>query len=122
MSTRRLVIAVIDDDPGILESMGLLLSSFGYETELYASAEGFLSAAAVCKASCLVVDIQLGHGCGFELVRQLAQTGFEFPVIFVTASDDESVQRRAIEAGCVAFLRKPFSAKLLIEALAKTGP
>jgi FixJ family two-component response regulator len=121
MSKQGLVIAIIDDDLSVLDSMRCLLSASGYDTELYSSAEWFLWAAAASKANCLIVDVQIGDRCGIELVRQLAQAGFEFPVIFVTGSDDERVRRRALEAGCVAFLRKPFSADSLMEALAKLG-
>jgi FixJ family two-component response regulator len=65
------VVVVIDDDLGILASLELLLSSRGYHTELFASAEEFLSGAATLEAACLVVDIQLGEISGLELVRAL---------------------------------------------------
>jgi FixJ family two-component response regulator len=121
MSKQGLVIAVIDDDLSILDLMQCVLSAAGYETELYSSAEWFLWAAAASKADGLIVDVQIGDRCGIELVRQLAEAGFEFPVIFMTGSDDDLVRRRALETGCVAFLRKPFSSDTLKEALGKLG-
>jgi FixJ family two-component response regulator len=113
------VIAVIDDDLGILESLELVLSSYGYHTELFASAEEFLSAAPTLEAACLVVNIQLGDISGVELVRTLCVEGFTLPVIFITGSRDELHQRQAMELGCAAFLLKPFPAEQLIEAVAK---
>ena len=117
MSNRRTVVAVIDDDPHFLDAMDHLLSAYGYDTELHPSAEAFLETAPESKAICLIVDVQLGGSSGIELGRQLAKSGFKFPIIFMTGSGDEHIERRAMETGCVAFLRKPFSAVVLIEAL-----
>jgi len=71
----------------------------------------------VTEAICLIVDVQLGESCGIEFAQQLANAGFTMPIIFMTADDNESVKRRAMEIGCGAFLRKPFSADALIGAL-----
>jgi len=90
-----------------------------YDTELYASAKAFRKAAAQSKAVCLIIDVDLGASCGIELARQLAEQGFTVPIIYVTGRDDESAKRRAEEAGCVAFMRKPFPAAELIAALTK---
>ena len=117
MAVKRNVIAVVDDDLGILDAIELILSSYGYHTELFASAEEFLSAAATSQAACLVVDIQLGDISGVEMVRRLSATGFTFPIIFITGSQDELHRRQAMDVGCVAFLLKPFPADGLIEAI-----
>jgi CheY-like chemotaxis protein len=61
--------------------------------------------------------VQLGDCCGIALVRQLAQLSPALPVIFVTASDNPQTERRAVEAGCIAVLRKPFPTKSLLEKL-----
>jgi FixJ family two-component response regulator len=116
------VIAVIDDHPSVLISVGRLLSSLDYAVELYASAEEFLDNAVNTEAICIIVDIELGESCGIELVQNLASAGFTIPVIFVTANLDELVKTRAVEIGCVAFLSKPFSADDLIDALANLSP
>jgi len=115
--TRPSVIAVIDDDPELLEALDLMLSSCGYRPELFASAEEFLNVAATSGAACLVVDIQLGDISGVELGRQLLAKGFTFPIIFITGSRDELHRRQAIDLGCVAFLLKPFPSDRLIEAI-----
>ena len=122
MRTKRKVVAVIDDNIRILGAMSRLLSAFGYDTELYASAKEFLDASMTTEAICLIVDIQLGEGCGIEFAQHLAYAGFTMPIIFMTADDNESVKRRALEVGCVAFLPKPFSTNVLIEALVNISP
>jgi len=71
------------------------------------------------KANCLVVDIQLGDMSGVEMARQLTETGLKFPIIFMTALDDKTVLNHATQMGCVAYLRKPFSADRLMEAIVK---
>jgi FixJ family two-component response regulator len=119
MLTKRNIVAVIDDNLGILSAMSRLLAAYGYDTELYASPQEFLDAAMTSEATGLIVDIQLGDKCGIELVRKLANLGIRFPVIFMTANDSEWLKRRALETGCAAFLRKPFAAGNLIEALEK---
>jgi FixJ family two-component response regulator len=117
MSQRPGVVAVIDDSSEIRSALKSLLSAYGYTTELYASAAAFLKARSKSEARCLIVDVQLGDSCGIALVRQLAQFGPALPIIFMTASDNPETERRAVEAGCVAFLRKPFPAKSLLEKL-----
>jgi FixJ family two-component response regulator len=117
MSMKRNVIAVIDDNIGILGPISRLLSAFGYDSELYASPQEFLDNAMASEAICLIIDIHLGKTCGIEFAKYLARAGFTFPIIFMTADDRESVKRRAEEVGCAGFLIKPFSANLLMEAL-----
>jgi FixJ family two-component response regulator len=122
MPTKRNVIAVIDDNLVILGAMGRLLSTHGYNTELYASKEEFLDAALSSEAICLIVDIHLGNACGIELAQQLAKAGYRTPIIFMTADHRESVRVRAMQAGAAAFLTKPFCADALIKALANLPP
>jgi FixJ family two-component response regulator len=119
MTVKRKVIAVIDDHLGILSAMGRLLSTLGYHTELYASAKEYLEVALTSEAICLIVDVDLGESSGIDLARHLAISGFKIPIIFMTADSAESVEKRAREIGCTAFLTKPFSPNALIEALAK---
>jgi FixJ family two-component response regulator len=123
MAMQRTVVAVVDDDLAMRKAMANLLSALGYCTELFASGEAFLGAATRSKASCLIVDIQLGDISGVELGRQLAATGSKVPIIFMTASDDETIRSGATQLGCVAYLRKPFPADELIYAIVKAiGP
>jgi FixJ family two-component response regulator len=110
-------IAVVDDDPGVRKSLARLLSAFGYRVESFASAEEFLSAAPTSKATCLVVDFNLGDVSGLELARGLSAAGFEFPIIFMTGSADDTVRMQCMEVGCVAFLHKPFPVDQLTDAI-----
>ena len=118
MSIRR-KIAVIDDDPTMLRAVERLLRAKGFDVEAFASAEAFLEAAGASKATCLVLDIHLGGMSGIELRRRLIASGSELPIIFITALDDETTRKEAMEAGCVAFLRKPFLADSLVGAINK---
>ena len=118
-SFHKKIVAIVEDDSEMREALAALLSAFEYGTETYDSAEAFLIAAATSQASCLVTDIQLGDISGVELVHQLAADGYEYPTIFMTAFDDESIRRKAAVAGGIAFLTKPFPSNLLIEAIVK---
>jgi len=113
------VVAVVDDDPGIRRALKNFLSSFEYAVYVFDSAEAFLRTAATSRADCLVIDVQLPDISGIELVRELSAAGFTFPVIFMTAVDDDVIRRQAVRLGCVAYLHKPFASDLLIEAIVK---
>jgi FixJ family two-component response regulator len=117
MPNQSYVVAVIDDDDVVREAVAGLLAAHEYEVELYESAEEFLGAVADSRANFLLIDVHLGGICGIELGRGLIKAGFRFPIIFMTGSPDESLRWRAIEAGCVAFLTKPFAPPALVEAL-----
>jgi FixJ family two-component response regulator len=119
---KRNLVAVIDDNLGILGALGRLLSALGYDTELYASAKEFVDAAMMTEAICFIVDVQLGESSGIEIAQRLVNAGFTTPIIFMSADDNELDRRRTMEIGCVAFLTKPFSADVLIEALANVPP
>ena len=119
MATQPEIIAVVDDDPGLRRALGRLLSAFGYRTEVFGSAQEFLLAAPNSKRACVLVDVNLGDSSGLDLVRELLVSGFRFPVIFISGVEDETIERRAMELGCVAFLRKPIPADRLIEAVKK---
>jgi FixJ family two-component response regulator len=115
----RNVIAVVDDDPDMREALAELLSAYDYLTEEFASGAEFLDAAVTSRATCLVVDIQLGEISGVDLVRRLCATGFKFPVIFVTGSQDCTIRRQARAVGCGAYLNTPFLVDHLLEAIGK---
>jgi len=116
---QQYVISVVVHDPGTLQTIALMLSSWGYLTELYASAEEFLSGAATSEAACVVIDMHLGDISGVDLAIRLAAMGFKLPIIFITESQDEQHRQRAMDFGCSAFLLKPFPADRLSEAIRK---
>lgn len=117
MSVRGISVALVDDDELLRELLSDLLELAGLEVEQYGSGTSFLAAAEKSKAECLVVDVQLGDITGIEMTKQLAGSGFSFPVIFITGSADATFERQAEDVGCVAFLRKPFRREQLIEAI-----
>ena len=117
MSNEKTIVGIVDDDPEIRIAMARLLSVFGYGAETFDSAETFLVSVSTSKATCLLLDIQLGDISGIELARQLATDGFKFPIIFMTGLNDEVIRSQAAAAGGIAFLRKPFPAKILIDAI-----
>jgi FixJ family two-component response regulator len=122
MPTKRKVIAVIDDSLGILSALGRLLSTLGYDTELYASNWEFLDARMITAASCLILDVHLGESSGLDLAEQLANTGCKIPFIFMSSDPGESVKERAGKIGALAFLIKPFGVDELVKALALVPP
>ena len=111
------VVAIIDDDVDILKAICRLLKAHGFRLESFASAEAFLARDGAHELACLVLDIHLGGISGIELQRRLKASGCRLPIIFITAIEDDATRREAMAAGCVAYLRKPFAARLLIDAI-----
>jgi FixJ family two-component response regulator len=116
VTTRKLIL-VVDDDPSILGAVERLLRVRGFDTEVFNTVESFLNRANLYDATCLVLDIHLHGMTGIDLRRQLTRSGIELPVIFITANDSEPIRKAAMEAGCVAYLPKPFPTKSLIDAI-----
>ena len=119
MAIKQQTIAIIDDDPDILKAIGRLLMVCGYGVELFGSAEEFMDKAAASKAACLLVDCQLGQSSGLAMSRELSASGFRFPTIFMTGSEDEAIRNEATRLGCLAFLKKPFEERQLRETIAE---
>ena len=119
MMAQPTVVIVVDDDAGILKSVSRLLACHGIESRTFASAEALLESDSVQTATCLLLDIHLGGISGIELQRRLAASGSKWPVIFMTANDDEATRNEAMGAGCIAYLRKPFEQRVLLNAISK---
>jgi len=111
------LISVVDDDESVRRSTRLLVESFGYRAAVFESAEGFLRFGQLRDTSCLVLDVQMPGMDGLQLQTQLAAEGCGIPVIFITAHDDQESRRRALRAGAVAFLGKPFTDQQLLQAI-----
>ena len=120
MATQPRVVLVVDDDASMLKSIARLLGAYGFAARTFASAEELLEKGVSCDVVCaLLLDINLGGMTGIELKRRLSAAGCTCPIIFMTAIDDEATRQEAVEAGCVAYLRKPFNARLLLDAIEK---
>jgi DNA-binding response OmpR family regulator len=114
------VVAVIEDDPSLRTSLARLLRAKGYACETCASAEEFLDGFATSKANCLLIDIDLGSGLsGIELCKRLRELGRSLNIVVMTGVDIRQNEIKAIEAGCNAYLHKPFSPHTLIDAIEK---
>jgi FixJ family two-component response regulator len=111
------LILVVDDDESIRRTTKLLLASYGFRADVFESAEEFLKSADLNRASCLVVDVQMPGMDGLQLQAYLAAMGRKLPIIFITAHDSRELRRRAMQAGAVAFLGKPFSDTQLLETI-----
>jgi FixJ family two-component response regulator len=121
MLTWRRLVAVVEDDPDMRKGLQRVLNVHGFDTEVFPSAEAFLAANAKTEAVCLILDIHLGGMSGIELRRRLSASDCKLPIIFITAVDDDVIEREAMETGCVAYLHKPFPANLLIGAIDKAA-
>ena len=108
---------VIDDDAGMRKGILRLLRLHGFQSTAFESIDSFFAEADLREALCVVVDINLKGESGFELKRALASSSPSLPVIFVTGGDCEFDRAEAIDAGCVAFIRKPFAANALIDPI-----
>jgi FixJ family two-component response regulator len=121
MPPGRRVVAVVDDDPLMVKALERLLRASGFEVAAFESAEAFLALGESGDLACLVLDVSLGGISGIELAHRLAASGHRVPVIFITAVDNEATREEAVEAGCVAFLTKPFPAAALINAVSQAA-
>jgi two-component system response regulator FixJ len=110
-------IFVVDDDPGIRDSLAMLLASSGYEAKPYASAAAFLASEAPDAAGCMVVDVQMPEMNGLALQQELAARCFRLPVIIMTGHGDIPVAVQAMKAGAVDFLEKPFDDGVLLDCI-----
>jgi FixJ family two-component response regulator len=116
LSKRKLVF-VVDDDPGMLRSVQRLLREHGYDSVPFPSAAAFQEHDDFDQAICLVLDINLNDDSGIEVQHRLKAAGISLPVIYITGKDNPATRMAAIESGCLAYLTKPFAAKSLIEPI-----
>jgi FixJ family two-component response regulator len=108
---------VVDDDSSLRRAIKRLVESVGLHVELFASAQEFLQAKRPDAASCLVLDIRLPGISGLDFQRELADSNIHIPIIFITAHGDIPMTVRAMKAGAVEFLTKPFRDQDLLDAI-----
>lgn len=112
----KAIVFVVDDDISVRESLELLITSAGWTPETFASARDFLARPRTTVPSCLVLDVSLPGLNGLELQQQLAERA-DMPIIFITGYGDIPMSVRAMKAGAVEFLTKPFKDDVLLEAI-----
>jgi RNA polymerase sigma factor (sigma-70 family) len=108
---------IVEDDPSMRNALRNLLRSVGLESQSYTSAQEFLDAEKPDVPSCLILDIRLPGMSGLDLQKELANAGNQVPVIFITAHGDIPMSVRAMKAGAVEFLPKPFRDQDLLDAI-----
>lgn len=113
------VVAAVDDDRRVLESVQSVLESAGYEAVIFESAEAFLRSGALSRVTCVIADVRLPGMDGPGLQRRVRREGSQLPFIFITAHDDVAVRREALRDGAIAFLVKPFDGGDLLEHVAR---
>ena len=108
---------VVDDDVSVRESLELMIRTAGWEPLLFASAQEFLAYPRTLAPSCLVLDVSLPDLNGLELQKRITTDRTEIPIIFITGYGDVPMTVRAMKAGAVEFLTKPFSDDVLLDAI-----
>jgi FixJ family two-component response regulator len=111
------IVFVVDDDPSVRRAIKRLVESVGLHVELFGSAMEFRNSSRPDGASCLVLDIRLPGISGLDFQRELVQAKNEIPMIFITAHGDIPMTVRAMKAGAVEFLTKPFRDQDLLDAI-----
>jgi FixJ family two-component response regulator len=114
---RRPLVSIVDDSESVLESLPDLLHFSGYDAEAFSSAESFLASPDIGGTNCLILDIALPGMSGPDLQRELKRFGYEIPIVFITAQDDQSLRPRLVADGAAAVLFKPFCDTALLDAL-----
>ena len=115
MNNTRQLVAVVDDDQSIQSALKDLLESVGLLSESFGSAEEFLASDQLNQAACLVLDIRMPGMSGLDLQALLKTQGRHIPIIFITARGDTQTKTRAMKAGALEFLSKPFNDDVLLE-------
>src|SRR5271169_3020858 len=111
------IVFVVDDDASIRDAVKSLLKSVGLRAVTFGSTEEFIKATRPEIPSCMVLDVRLPGMSGLEFQEELAKTGIRIPIIFVTAHGDIPMTSRAMKAGAIEFLPKPFQKQELLEAI-----
>jgi FixJ family two-component response regulator len=111
------IVAVVDDDFRVRQSLVSMLEAAGYTAVVFASAEDFLQSESLAESTCLIADLRLPQMDGLELQRRLKVERPEMHVILITAYQDESCKRSGLEQGAICFLHKPFNPEELLAAI-----
>jgi FixJ family two-component response regulator len=114
---RAPLISIVDDDDSLRRSLGNLLRSLGFRVQEFASAQAFIGAQNARETACLILDVRMPGMTGLDLQRHIAASGWRVPIVFITSHADDDARTRALAAGAVAFLSKPFREKEILDAI-----
>jgi len=117
MTDKPAVVAVIDDDPSVRDALGRLFETVAIKAELFGSVDEYLKASKSHPANCIVLDVRLPGPSGLDLQAQLAKANNRTPIVFITAHADIPMSVRAMKAGAIEFLTKPFRHQELLDAV-----
>lgn len=115
--SRVQLISIVDDDDALRNSLDDLIRSIGFRTQGFPSADAFLSSNQACDTACLILDVRMPGMNGLDLQRKMVAANWRIPIIFITSHADDDARARALEAGAVAFLYKPFREEELLNAI-----
>jgi FixJ family two-component response regulator len=113
-------IAIVDDDESMREAIETLIRSMGLSAKAFSSAEDFLTSSLARVFDCLILDVRMPGMTGVELQRQLISENRAIPIVFITAYYREEDRTKAIQAGAVDFLSKPFTERELLDAITRS--
>ncbi len=119
MSEPKPIVYVVDDDPGLRQSLKFLIGSVGLDVEVFPAASAFLEQYDAARPACLLLDLRMPDMSGLELQQQLAARRVAIPIIIITAYAEVPTAVRAMKAGAVDFIEKPFSDHALLERIQK---
>jgi len=111
------IVAAVDDDFRIRESIESLVESAGYTPLVFASAEDFLRSGSLAETGCLITDVRMPGMDGLELQRRVRLDNPGLPIVFISAHHDDEIRQRALDEGAIGFLYKPFDAADLLGAI-----
>lgn len=115
----RQLLAVVDDDESIRESLPPLLQSYGFEVRSFASAEEFLAANGLRHIQCVILDVAMPGMSGPQMQQEIIRRGLNLPVVFITAHSFSEISPEAMRRGAIAVLAKPFSEDAILGAVRK---
>jgi two-component system, LuxR family, response regulator FixJ len=115
MSSDKKQIYIVDDDESVGRALKLLMMTYGFAVEIFSSAEKFFSAVSISTPGCLILDIHLPGMNGWEAKRRLTESGCSRRVIMITADKEEGLKERALKAGALGYLQKPFNDQELLD-------
>jgi FixJ family two-component response regulator len=113
------LVYVVEDDASVMKGLARLLRAWSYDVRLCASVQEFLDGPGSREADCVILDVHMPGLSGLDLQQALQRRGAEVPVVFVTGHGDAAAQLDALENGAVAFLKKPFTDRELLAAVAR---
>lgn len=111
------LISIVDDDESLRVALDSLIRSAGFRAQGFPSAEAFLSSAHAHDTACLILDVRMPGMSGLDLQRRIVAANWQIPIIFITSHADDGARARALEAGAVGFLYKPFRDDELLNAM-----